>query len=812
MLQKDKVLPARYPSTSKILPISLLLLGVLSSSPTIVSLLTFNSSSTEVTHSLGSFSFIPAVIFLTAVAAAIIFCLSYEKIAIYMASLLIAHGLVLLFLFPATSLSNNISWPESTFLIINLHYALIVLAILNGRDKISRVSTLAIVATILLLILVPFQPWLEAVLQQPSTHSIAIGAELTLFAAIGWTLIKAQSANLISSLLLLAIPLKVLALLSNIPVNILSISPNLAVEQYQKASYSLLLLGFVLLAAHAIYITGDRYRKIKQWPAKLQLLLEALPFPAFYADHYRTVQIHNRRFVEWFSLISRSLVGLHLRQLLGKKTYTNLWRLSSDALKGVNGQTQLSIKDVNDNEHKLEVSLIADNTDIPRTGFFGLMIPHQHQEYSETSPESQPLDELAVQRYLSEVEYSRKRIQEQAELLKQQSEELVVARDQALSATQAKSAFLANMSHELRTPLNGIVTMAALLNEESLSENQHECADIIKISSEALLTIINDVLDFSKIEAGKLTIAPHPFSLRDTIRKLVALLEPMLNAKEITFVQEIDKNVPDQLIGDDGRIRQVIINLLSNAIKFTPQEGAIILLIQSSGGDENTSQIQISVADTGIGIADDKQNQIFGTFDQEDSTTSRHYGGTGLGLSISRRLVELMKGRIWLNSKKGIGSCFTFTLTLDRQTEISPTSEEKRTSPDHENIPLTILVAEDNNMNQRVMLRLLSLMGHTVEIVANGQLALNEFLSDTHYDLILMDCHMPEMDGYAATRAIRQHEANHGGHIPIIGLTAATIQNELDECLASGMDEYVTKPVPKEMLQDKLQYYAQQLL
>lgn len=384
--------------------------------------------------------------------------------------------------------------------------------------------------------------------------------------------------------------------------------------------------------------------------------------------------------------------------------------------------------------------------------------------------------------------------------------QLLEAKKMAEKSKEMQGHFLSNMSHEIRTPMNGVIGLASLLEKTSLNEEQQKYLSAIQKSSENLLVILNDILDFSKIEAGKLTFESIPFNLIDQLESTHQIMCVRANERMLTLNMEIADDVPSEIIGDPFRLNQILINLIGNGLKFT-KEGGVCIRVSSKERNAQKVKLRFEIQDTGIGIPEDKMDAVFSSFTQASVSTTRKFGGTGLGLTISKQLVETMGGALTVESTYGEGSTFSFELSFELSADETIDDEQSSGSNMDKKLAdlkgLKVLLVEDNDINQLVALSVLEKWGLNADLATNGAEAVKAFQNNP-FDVVLMDIHMPEMDGYEATLKIRELEYGSGIHTPIIAMTASALIGDNLKCLQVGMDDYISKPFDPENLLRKI--------
>ena len=392
--------------------------------------------------------------------------------------------------------------------------------------------------------------------------------------------------------------------------------------------------------------------------------------------------------------------------------------------------------------------------------------------------------------------------------------ELRRAKEAAEESARAKGIFLATMSHELRTPMNGVLGCTQLLQDTALTDPQRQLLETMHRSAESLLVLVNDILDFSKIEAGKMSLEVADVELRSLIADVITLTSEAAKKKGLIVQVQIAPDIPAELRGDSIRLRQILFNLVGNAIKFTEQGGihVSVKIVPCRQDNFDVMVFQWTVKDSGIGMTADQQARLFGAYSQAEVSTARRYGRTGLGLMICRQLVELMAGAITVESMPGKGSSFSYTTSLLPAIQRQASAQAVKppiASMVNRTTPLRILVADDNEINQVVACKFLQKLGCQVEVARNGREAVDSIAQAT-YDAVLMDCEMPEMDGYDATQEIRRQEQNTSRHLPIIALTGHASSEDEQKCRQAGMDDVVTKPITLPTLRAKLEHLLAQ--
>ncbi len=452
-----------------------------------------------------------------------------------------------------------------------------------------------------------------------------------------------------------------------------------------------------------------------------------------------------------------------------------------------------------------QISLTADEGIIIKWCILGAAFVTTWMTFNKFS-DSKELAEEQTEELLQETQELNKKLIQKKEQLEKNVQQLEKAKEKVEEGSRAKSEFLSTMSHEIRTPMNAIIGMTNLLVKDNPREDQLEQLEILDFSAKTLLALINDVLDFSKIESGKIEFENVPFKLEDLINGVLESFRFTAEKKDVLLYVDFDESLPKVITGDPNRLTQILNNLVSNAVKFT-EEGSVGIVVEPVAQDNGQMHIKFSVSDTGIGISEEKQKDIFDSFTQEKADTSRIFGGTGLGLTISKKLIELQDGNIKVESEKGKGSIFEVTMPFGIEDEV----EEGELAFNQHVMPdtlqgATVLLVEDNAINQKVMMRFLDKWNINVVVAEDGAQAV-EKLGEEVINLVLMDLQMPVMDGYEATRNIRALADNQKSNVPIVALTAAALKEVKEKVFASGMNDYLTKPFNPAELQKKLEYY-----
>jgi PAS domain S-box-containing protein len=546
----------------------------------------------------------------------------------------------------------------------------------------------------------------------------------------------------------------------------------------------------------------------------------------------RDQQKQNRQNEEMYSQILDAVTDMVLvkdrehRIVYANKAFREFYGMSMDELRGI---IDSPVNEPGFTEQYLEDDAFVINTgetrnipEEPVTRHDGKVFLFNTIKSGVVDKNGTVINSVGVSRDITQRKTNEEKIQQlnqdlahKVEELQNLARKLQTARDEALEASRLKSEFVANISHEIRTPISALIGITELLLDTSLDQEQKDLLELAFESGRSLLTIINDILDFSKIEAAKVRLEDKYFSLVRILSGSVELLSEGALDKNLSISFTYDQSIPQRLMGDPTRLRQILINLVSNAIKFTDQ-GAIQIRAYVEEQDQWYTRVRFEVQDTGIGVPADAQKRLFLPFMQIDSSTSRKHGGTGLGLAISKRLVELMNGSMGVISEEGSGSTFWFSLPFRLPTEDhTPASQadswDHQTVSDASTLEHRILLVEDNHALQKLALKQLQRLGYETDVVGTGLEALDAVAKNT-YSLILMDCQLPEMDGFDATRRIRENEQLNGlRHTPIIAMTASAMFGDRERCLEAGMDDYIAKPVSIEKLRKIVSRWVSQL-
>ena len=538
---------------------------------------------------------------------------------------------------------------------------------------------------------------------------------------------------------------------------------------------------------------------------RLQAVIDTAVDGVIIIDATGTIEVYNPACRRMFGYRAEEALGQNVRMLMPEphksahdQYLTNYHKSGRQKIIGIGREVEGRRKDGSLFPIDLSVSVAAHGG---TSAFVGILRDISDRKVAEATIKAR---EQELQRRVGELEAARTRLEQQGRELSAAADELAKARDTAEQANTAKSEFLAMMSHEIRTPLNGVTGMTGLLLDTELDREQRHFAETILESGDALMTILNDILDLSKIEAGKIVLEDTDFVPHKVADSVVELLSARARAKTLEIGAHVAADVPRVLRGDDGRLRQILLNLIGNAIKFT-SEGGVSLKIAKTGETAEAVILRFEVIDTGIGIAPEVQAKLFSRFTQADSSTTRKYGGTGLGLAICRELVSLMGGEIGIESRPGEGSTFWFTASF-KPAPHAAWSDPVEEAPAPVAEGRRILVAEDNKVNQMLAVKLLDKAGHRADVVGNGIEAIDA-VRKRPYDAVLMDMQMPEMDGLEATRRIRALAGDIAA-IPIIAMTANARPEDRWKCLDSGMNDFVTKPIDRVELLNKVAHWT----